>query len=167
MMDTLIGLLKTAAPTVATALTGPAGGAVVSLIAKQFGVEDSVEAVTKHLQANPDAAIKLKELDLKEIEAHNANTDSARKMNAEVQKSEHASSLAKNTAYIIDFIIIGATLFLIWMLFLVGVPAENKELAYMAFGSLLTMSGTVINFHRGSSQGSKDKAEEVKALKGR
>lgn len=167
MMEVLGGLLKSAAPAVATAVLGPAGPAAVSLIAKTLGVEDSVESVTKAIQADPSLAFKLKELDLKELEAHNANTDSARKMNAEVQKSEHASNLAKNTAYIIDFIIIGATLFLIGMLFVLGVPAENKELAYMAFGSLLTMSGTVINFHRGSSQGSKDKAEEVKSLKGK
>ena len=139
----------------------------MSLIAKTLGVEDSVEAVTKHLQANPGDAIKLKELDLKELELHNANTDSARKMNAQIQSSEHASSLAKNAAYIIDFAIVGATIFMTWFLFFKGVPEANKELAYMAFGSLLTLSGTVVNFHRGSSQGSKDKAEEVKALKGK
>jgi hypothetical protein len=45
------------------------------------------------------------------------------------------------------------------------VPPENKELVYMALGSLLTMCGTVLNFHRGSSQGSKDKNDAMKGLK--
>jgi hypothetical protein len=35
----------------------------------------------------------------------------------------------------------------------------------MALGSLITMSGTVLNFHRGSSQGSKDKTSEIQLLK--
>jgi hypothetical protein len=87
-------------------------------------------------------------------------------MNAEIQLSNAASFLAKNTAYIIDFVIVGATIIMTWLLFFKGVPDENKELAYMAFGSLLTLSGTVVNFHRGSSQGSKDKGDEVKNLKG-
>jgi hypothetical protein len=46
-----------------------------------------------------------------------------------------------------------------------GVPDANKELVYMALGSLITMSGTVLNFHRGSSQGSKDKATEIQSMK--
>jgi hypothetical protein len=167
MMDKLISLVAGAAPAVATALGGPLAGKAVSMIAGALGVEDNVDAVTKAIQADPNLAYKLRELDIKELEAHNANTDSARKMNASIQTSEHASSLAKNAAYIIDFAIVGATIFMTWFLFFKGVPEANKELAYMAFGSLLTLSGTVVNFHRGSSQGSKDKADEVKALKGR
>jgi hypothetical protein len=46
---------------------------------------------------------------------------------------------------------------LAWFAFIKGVPEANKELVYMALGSLITMSGTILNFHRGSSQGSKDK----------
>ena len=46
-----------------------------------------------------------------------------------------------------------------------GVPDANKELVYMALGSLITMSGTILNFHRGSSQGSKDKGSEIQKLK--
>jgi uncharacterized BrkB/YihY/UPF0761 family membrane protein len=87
-------------------------------------------------------------------------------MNAEIQLSATSSFLAKNTAYIIDFVIVGAAILLAFLLFFVGVPEENKELAYTAFGSLLTLCGTVVNFHRGSSQGSKDKGDEVKNLKG-
>jgi hypothetical protein len=95
MMDTLVGLLKTAAPMAATALTGPAGGMAVKMIAQKLGVENSVEAVTKHLQSNPEDAVKLKELDLKELELHNADRDSARKREMEVVKSD-AHFITKN-----------------------------------------------------------------------
>jgi len=103
--------------------------------------------------------------DTKLVELGNANTDSARDMNAKVQESTNASWLAKNTAYALDIGIVSATIFLAWFAFIKGVPEANKELVYMALGSLITMCGTVLNFHRGSSQGSKDKANEIQKLK--
>ena len=161
MNDILSGLLKDVAPGLATAVMGPMGGMAVKAIASKLGVEDTVEAVAAHLQANPDAALKLRELDLKELELNNANTDSARKMNAEVQNSANASWLAKNIAYCIDVVIVLSTIGLTYMLMSQQVPADNKELALMAFGSLVTLCGTVVNLHRGSSQGSKDKSKGV------
>ena len=98
-------------------------------------------------------------------ELDNANTDSARDMNATVQESSNASWLAKNTAYALDIGIVSATIFLAWFAFMKDVPVPNKELVYMALGSLITMCGTVLNFHRGSSQGSKDKGGEIQRLK--
>lgn len=103
--------------------------------------------------------------DTKLFELNNANTDSARDMNAKVQESTNASWLAKNTAYALDIGIVSATIFLAWFAFMKGVPDANKELVYMALGSLITMCGTVLNFHRGSSQGSKDKGNEIQKLK--
>jgi hypothetical protein len=103
--------------------------------------------------------------DTKLFELNNANTDSARDMNAKIQESESASWLAKNTAYALDIGIVTATIFLAWFAFMKGVPEANKELVYMALGSLITMCGTVLNFHRGSSQGSKDKNGEIQKLK--
>jgi hypothetical protein len=104
--------------------------------------------------------------DTKLVELGNANTDSARDMNAKVQESTNASWLAKNTAYALDIGIVSATIFLAWFAFIKGVPEANKELVYMALGSLITMCGTVLNFHRGSSQGSKDRANEIQKMKG-
>ena len=103
--------------------------------------------------------------DTKLFELNNANTDSARDMNAKIQESPSAAWLAKNTAYILDIGIVSATIFLAWFAFMKGVPDANKELVYMALGSLITMCGTVLNFHRGSSQGSKDKGNEMQKLK--
>jgi hypothetical protein len=103
--------------------------------------------------------------DTKVLELLNANTDSARDMNSKIQESAAASWLAKNTAYALDIGIVTATIFLAWFAFMKGVPDANKELVYMALGSLITMSGTVLNFHRGSSQGSKDKGADLQKLK--
>lgn len=164
-MNELLSFLRSAAPALATAVTGPLGGLAVKAIADKMGVADTLEAVTQAVKADPEAAAKLAEIDLKQFELHNANTDSARDMNAKVQEFANASWLAKNTAYALDIGIVSATIFLAWFAFIKGVPEANKELVYMALGSLITMSGTILNFHRGSSQGSKDNGSYIQRLK--
>lgn len=64
MNDLLAGLLKNVAPTLATAVAGPLGGAAVAAIASKLGVGETVEEVTKALTADPAAAQKLQELEL-------------------------------------------------------------------------------------------------------
>jgi hypothetical protein len=160
-MNDLFNLLKGIAPTLATAVAGPMGGAAVSALASKFGVSDSVEAVAKAISGDPAAANKLQELELEYAKLDMANTADARKMNSEIQSSTAASWMSKNIAYVIDVAIVSSTIGLTYMLMTSSVPQENKELALMAFGSLVTLCGTVVNFHRGSSQGSKDKSAKV------
>lgn len=64
MNDMLSGLLKNIAPTLATAVAGPLGGAAISAIANKLGVGESVEDVAKALTTDPAAAAKLQELEL-------------------------------------------------------------------------------------------------------
>ena len=158
MNDLLSGLLKSVAPTLATAVAGPLGGAAISAIASKLGVGESVEEVAKAISSDPAAAAKLQELELEYAKLDMANTADARKMNSEIQNSTAASWMSKNIAYCIDIAIVTSTIGLTAMLMTSSVPQENKELALMAFGSLVTLCGTVVNFHRGSSQGSKDKS---------
>jgi len=160
-MNELLGLLKGIAPTLATIAVGPAGGALISTIASRLGVGDSVEAVAKAIAGDPAAAAKLQELELEYAKLDVANTSSARDMNSKIQESANAAWLAKNAAYILDFAIVSATIIMTWIVFFKGVPTQNKEIAYMAIGSLITMCGTVLNFHRGSSAGSKAKTDEM------
>jgi hypothetical protein len=160
-MNDLFGLLKNIAPALATAVAGPLGGAAVSAIASRLGVSDSVEAVAKAIAGDPAAAAKLQEMELEYAKLDMANTANARDMNSKIQESSNASWVAKNAAYVLDFAIVSATIIMTWIVFFKGVPVENKEIAYMAIGSLITMCGTVLNFHRGSSAGSKSKTEEM------
>jgi len=68
-MNELLALLKTAAPALATAVGGPLGGMAIKAIADKLGVPASISDVTTALQANPDLAIKLKEIDTRAFEA--------------------------------------------------------------------------------------------------
>ena len=62
-MNELISMVSKFAPAIGTALGGPLGGMAVSALAKQFGVADEVAAVTKAIQADPEATLKLKQLE--------------------------------------------------------------------------------------------------------
>lgn len=139
------------------------GGKLIDRFLPDPAAAAAAKAELAQMQENGELARMAN--DTKVLEINNANTDSARNMNAKVQESTNASWLAKNTAYALDVGIVSATIFLAWFAFIKGVPENNKELVYMALGSLITMSGTVLNFHRGSSQGSKDKGTDLQKLK--
>jgi hypothetical protein len=71
-MDSLLNILKGAAPALATAVGGPLGGMAVKAIADKLGVPASVSEVTKALESNPELALKLKEIDTKAFEVEQA-----------------------------------------------------------------------------------------------
>ena len=125
-MNELLGLLKGIAPTLATAVAGPLGGAAVTALASKFGVSDSVDAVAKAIAGDPKAAEKLQELELEMAKLDMANTADARKMNSEIQNSTTASWLAKNIAYVIDVSIIAGALTMTFVVFIVGVPEQIR-----------------------------------------
>ena len=160
-MNELLGLLKGVAPTLATAIAGPMGGMAVTALANKLCVSDSVESVAKAIAGDPQAAQKIAELELEMAKIDASNTADARKMNSEIQNSATASWLAKNIAYVIDVAIIAGALTMTFVVFIIGVPEQNKSMAFTALGSLWTLTGTVVNFHRGSSAGSKAKTEEL------
>jgi hypothetical protein len=58
-MNDLLNLLKGVAPTLATAVAGPMGGAAITALANKFGVSDSVDAVAKAIASDPEASAKL------------------------------------------------------------------------------------------------------------
>ena len=46
-------------------------------------------------------------------------------------------------------------------LFLVELPEGNREVALVILGTAIGWAGSVVNYHYGSSQGSKDKTEAL------
>jgi hypothetical protein len=72
-MDKLLDILKSAAPALATAVAGPMGGMAVKAIADKLGVPASITDVTAALEANPELALKLKEIDTKAFEVEQTN----------------------------------------------------------------------------------------------
>ena len=152
---------------------------VVTGIEKLTGVDLSKEELTNEdKQKIMDSQIEIMKIDFEKIKLETEakledkrldiqNTNNAQVMNTQIQASEFSSKLAKNTAYIIDLVLVLSLVALVFCLFIFKLPIENKELAYTMFGSFLMYVGTVMNFHRGSSKGSNEKQELINQIKGK
>lgn len=133
----------------------------LDVVEQKLGIKLEPDMTQEQLQAVREAALKHEEF---QIEQNNKNTDSARVMNTGIQTSEFASTLAKNAAYFIDFAIVAAAIFVTWLTFFKAIPLDNKEIVYTALGSLWTLTGTIVNFHRGSSRQSQGKDDVIRKL---
>lgn len=164
-MDALLGILKGVAPVLATAVAGPAGGAAVGWIASKLGIDDAtVEGVTQALTGNPEMAMKLKELDLEYAKLEAQDRDSARKAYAQVATSENATKLDKVVVPVLALGVVGLAFTLIGVLMFVNTPTDQQQIIIFALGFITSAAGQVLSFYFGSSQGSKDKTEEMKGM---
>lgn len=154
--------IKTLAPTVASALLGPLGGAAVSAIGSILGVDqptqDKIEKVFSSGQMTPEQVAKLRELEMqyqndekergfKYAELEFKDRDSARNM--QIATRSH-------TPEILSWLIISATLALEGYVLTQGIPTEVSDLvAGRVLGTLDMAFGTVLAFWLGSSYGSR------------
>jgi hypothetical protein len=165
MNDLLAGLLKNVAPGLATIVAGPLGGMAVKAMADKLGVSDTVEAVTQAIQADPEAAMKLAEIDLKQFQLENEDRASARHMQEVALQQD--SWFAKNFLYLFTSVwsVFAMTFFSLASFY--TIPEANTRIVDTIIGVLI---GTVLtgffNFFFGSSKGSKDKTDAlVKGVK--
>lgn len=155
-MDSLLGILKSAAPALATVVAGPMGGMAVKAIAEQLGVEDTVEAVTAHLEANPDAALALAQIDLEQFKVQAAEMANARAMQLAAMQSDDPF-VRRYVYYFITAWSVFAMIFIPAIVFS-DIPEGNERFADTILGFLLgTMVASMFSFLLGSSLGSKQK----------
>jgi len=164
-MDLLAGLLKNIAPGLATVVAGPLGGMAVKAIADKLGVSDTVEAVANAIQADPEAAMKLAEIDLKQFELEVKDRDGARHMQEVALQQD--SWLAKHFLYLFTSVWSVFAMSFFAMASFFTIPESNTRIVDTIIGVLI---GTVLtgffNFFFGSSKGSKDKTDAlVKGVK--
>ena len=155
-LNDLLRLLGNIAPALASVVAGPLGGAAVSAIARRLGVEDTVEAVTQAIAADPDAALKLAQIDLETLKVEQANTADARAMQvAALAQSDVFSK--RFTMYLTTFWSLAAGAYIGFITFSI-IPEQNVRFADTILGFILgTVVATMLNFWFGSSIGSKEK----------
>jgi hypothetical protein len=161
-MNDLLNLLKGIAPTVATMVAGPLGGAAVSALASKFGVSDSIEAVAKAIAGDPQAAQKLQELELEYAKLDAADRDSARAANSAIATSSEAHVMEKLVVPILALGTVGLCFLLIGVLLFINIPDSQENIIIYALGFITSAAGQVLSYFFGSSQGSKDKTQALK-----
>ena len=163
-MNDLFNILKGIAPTLATAVAGPLGGAAVTALASKLGVSDSVDAVAKAIAGDPAAAQKIAELELEYAKLDAQDRDSARKAYTAIATSENSTKLDKLVVPILALGVVGLAFTLIGILMFVDTPSDQQQLVIFALGFITSAAGQVLSFYFGSSQGSKDKTEDMKGM---
>jgi hypothetical protein len=163
-MNELISMVSKFAPAIGTALGGPLGGMAVSALAKQFGVADEVEAVTKAIMADPEAEAKIKQLEHDKFKAILADKDSARKREMAVVQSDSAPTINKIVTPALALGVTGLSFVLFAVLIFVEVKPEAKDILIYILGVLSAAVTQILSYYFGSSVGSKDKGDQLRGV---
>ena len=150
-MNELISMVSKFAPAIGTALGGPLGGLAVSAIAEKLGVADEVEAVTKAIKADPESAMKLKQLELDKFKAVLADKDSARNREATIATSEKAPLINKLVSPVLALIVVVAWVGIQYTLLNTTVPQEMRELVARVLGTLDGALMVILSYYFGAS----------------
>lgn len=164
-MDSLLNILKTAAPALATAVAGPLGGAAVGMIADKLGLDDkTVEGVTAALAGNPANLEKLREMDLEFAKIDAADRDSARKREVEMAKSD-AHFITKNITSLLALGTLSGAMMMTALVFFVDFPDTQENIIIFVLGFLSSAATQVLSYYFGSSSGSKEKDAKIAEMK--
>jgi len=150
-MNDLLNLLKGVAPTVATMVAGPLGGAAVSALASKFGVSDSVEAVAQAIAGDPQASQKLAEMEMEYAKLDAADRDSARKRELEIATSASAPWYSKMVTPVL-----AVGMFVLWasvniLLLSSSIPDGMREIVIRMLGSLDAATMLILSYYFGNS----------------
>jgi len=173
----VVAKISKAAPLVGS-LFGPAGtavGGIVKLAASALGVEPTEEAIAAEIQRNPEAVLKLRELEMThkvELEKLAIAAETARLadvQDARKRQTEHEKTTGKTDLnfYVLAWIIVGGFFILLGFLLFVSLPEDQNGVVFMLFGSLSTGFGQVLQYFFGSSKGSADKTATMVTAMGK
>ena len=169
-MESLLSLVRTVAPSLASAVGGPLAGMAVrtisdALLGKPDGTEaELAEAAAKATpeqllalkQAEQDFAVRMRELDIDLERISNADRDSAR--NREVATKDWTPRI------LAGLITVGYFGALFYMLRNGLPPQGGSEAMLVMLGTLGTAWGGVVAYYFGSSAGSKEKTDALNKM---
>lgn len=145
------------APLLGGVVGGPAGSAIGSIIASEFGVEDKPEAVFNAVKNSPDAAVKLRKIELnnktelERIKMEQAKTEIADKQNARVNNKH--SMMPAILSCVLSLVIVG----IIYLLFYTPVPEGSKDVLLVILGVVVKEWGGAMQYWFGTTRSSQDK----------
>lgn len=148
----LAGAITSVAPVLARSLFGVAGGVVASLLGSIFGTSN-MDSLSAAIAADPDAAIKLREIENKHAEFlasadhENFTTETLDRQDARKYAPSNRSFLITMTFLVTaGFFTVLLLLFVPWQ-----ISEEGKNLLSMLVGMLASKWQTMIDFYFGSS----------------
>jgi hypothetical protein len=98
---------------------------------------------------------------LAELEAHVKEMDSARKREIEIATSEFAPVINKIVTPILALGTVSLTFILFLVIIFVEVNTQSKDILIYVLGALTSAMTMVLGYYFGSSQGSKEKSQQL------
>ena len=168
-METLLNLVKTVAPSIATAVGGPLAGMATraiseALLGKPDATEDELVEAAKNAtpeqllalkQAEQDFVVRMRELDVDLERIANEDRSSAREREV---KTGDWTPKALAAAVTCGFFGV-----LFWMI-ANGLPANGGEAMLVMLGTLGTAWGAIVSYYFGSSAGSREKTQAMNRM---
>lgn len=154
----IVGLVARAAPLAGTLLGGPLplAAKVGRMVADVLGVDAKPDAIAKHLQENPDAFLKLKELEtangVELTRLFLVDVQSARGREVDIAKVSGRVDLLQ---YALSFLFVGGFFALVGFLCFRPVPDVNVGPVNQLFGALAAGVGSILAYYFGSSSNEK------------
>ena len=151
--------VKAGAPLLGGALFGPAGAAVGSIIAGKFGVspESTPEQVMAAITGDPDAALKLREIETTHIERlQELENERLRIETADVQSARnvHQHHWMPSAITMVMSAMFGA---IIGALFIWAIPGDNKDIVVYMAGQVSGILTSCVTYWVGSTRASANK----------
>lgn len=151
-MDKLLELLKTAAPALATAAMGPAGGMVVKAIADKLGLPESADAISDALTTNPDLALRLKEIDARQFELVTQDRANARNRELQIAISHESPLINKIVTPVLALGTVGVSFALLAaIMFLPDMNGNRKDIAIYVLGAVNAATVQVLSYYFGAA----------------
>jgi hypothetical protein len=156
------GVIGNIAPLVGTAIGGPAGTVIGSMVSNALGVDNTPDAIALALKTDPEAAIKLRKFQIdneKDIRKHAFEV-----LDVELQDKQSARNSHKHNPMpmIICIALTGMVAGGAYMLFTMDIPVDNKNIANLLFGTLLAKWGDSIAYWVGTTRSSSEKTKLMK-----
>lgn len=151
------------APALGVALGGPAGGAVGSIVAAAFGTTARPADVAAVIAQDPEAAVKLREVELRHAEVL-AELMTQRYL-GEMADTQHARTTHRDSQMpaILTVALFLMVVGLIATLMYQPTPESNSEVIYLVTGQIIGAFATAIAYWLGSSRGSAEKQRALEA----
>ncbi|MNJ08762.1 hypothetical protein D3C77_28860 [compost metagenome] len=147
------------APLLGGALFGPAGAAVGSIIAAQFGVSPDAtpDQVLTAIKGDPDAALKLRKIETDHVEhLQTLENERLRIETADVQnaRSAHQHHWMPSAITLLMCAMFGM---IIGALFIWAVPGDNKDIVVYITGQVSGILTSCVTYWVGSTRASANK----------
>ena len=151
------------APARGAALGGPAGAAVGGRIAAACGAERSAQAVANAVAGDPEATVKLREVELRHAEV--LAELMAQRHFGEMADTQHARTTHRDSQMpaILTVALFLMVVGLIATLMYQPTPESNSEVIYLVTGQIIGAFATAIAYWLGSSRGSAEKQRALEA----